>query len=586
MNFLEAIHQGDLTAVRQQLAEKPALLNQADVQGNSPLHYAVARQDLVLIEFLIHQSADVTAKNHQEETVGEWYEEFYASRHKLEKLIDSKKLRQVIEKNGVQVIADYLRLGGSRSLRFSRGSTLLHLAVELQKPAIVQVILEGSSQKNINRLLNLKDSRGRTPLDLAQQFYQYGTPVAQQLFSLLQEKQHATAAEDSASTSQPLPTGWPFLIDKDFKNRINELSNKLKYPITTDDFKQLEPFREVIVQLAYITCRQALPRLSSLERITALEKTLLHRLFGSWCDNTRLDFQNKLQAIAGYLANLIQQQQVNQVIHFSNEISQAHGWHCFEQNRIYLNPTANKTNLIFLVVVLIHEATHIATQSYDFATMETSINCKGCNTIDFNQAYRLASTGEYENLTPERIKLFELRQLLQEGVRPDRQQRLNHWMALNNADTQSLAILLLATLPEKYAQVDKKQQTLLIKSEFLSAKYLKKHPAPLPLTGPCPPLLPEPLVMAAPSPFSINFLNRKSKPDKQQVTASPYSPRSDSSEDGWSTGSTVSRTPSPPIIAQEVAASLSSADQSGFSGTGPANRSWTFITAIFSPGEQ
>lgn len=585
MNFLEAIHQGDLTAVRQQLAEKPVLLNQADVQGNSPLHYAVARHDLVLIEFLIHQGAEVTAKNQQGETAGEWYKEVINSLFYLEQLIDSEELRIVIENNDVEFVTDHLKTGLSHSLRFSRGNTLLHLAVELQKPAIVKVILEGITPKKIDQLSKLKNSQGVTPLALAEQkLCPYATPVAQEIFAVLQ-KQPTTAPGESASMSQPLPTGWPFLIDKDFKNRINELSNKLKNPITVADFATLNPLREVICQLAYITCRQALPRLSKLEKQNSLEETLLHNLFGGWGENTRLEFQKKLQAIVGYLTNLIQQQQVNQVIHFSNEIPDADGWYCIDEKKIYLNPMAEKTNLISLVIAFIHETTHKINNSYDFATMVDSRDSKGY-IIYLKKFYQLASTGESKKLTPEYVKRFELRQLLQEGVRPDRQQRLNHWMALNNADTQSLAILLLATLPEKYAQVDKKQQTLLIKSEFLSAKYLKKHPAPLPLTGPCPPLLPEPLVMAAPSPFSINFLNRKSKPDKQQVTASPYSPRSDSSEDGWSTGSTVSRTPSPPIIAQEVAASLSSADQSGFSGTGPANRSWTFITAIFSPGEQ
>lgn len=496
--LLEAVHRGDLKTVQSTLMNYPVLLNWADEpQKNTLLHYAVAQHDLTLIEFLIHQGAEVVAKNQQGETAGDWYKELLAGICTLEKLFDSTAILQLVENNNVQIIKGYLKLEAARSLRFSRGSTLLHLAVELQKPDIIEVVLEGITQKNIHQLLNLKDSRGRTPLDLAQQFSQHGTLLAKQVHSILQEKQRTTTPEESASISQPLPTAWPFLIDKAFKNRINELFNQLKNPITVADFAALNPLREVICQLAYITCRQALPRLSKLERQNSLEETLLYNLFGCWGENTQLEFRKKLQAIVGYLANLIQQQQVNQVIHFSNEIPHADGWYCVDEKKIYLNPMTEKTNLISLVIAFIHETTHKINNSHDFATMDYSLDSKGY-AIDLKQFYQLASTGESEELTPERVKLFELRQLLQEGVSSSNwQQHLHHWMALNNADTQTLAILLLATLPENYAKFNQKQQTLLIKPEFLSAEYLNKHLAPLPLTAPSPPPVPEPPVMNA-----------------------------------------------------------------------------------------
>ncbi|WP_253306051.1 ankyrin repeat domain-containing protein [unidentified bacterial endosymbiont] len=593
--LLEAVHHGDKKAVESTLTKYPALLNRTDAQGNTPLHYAVAQHNLGLIEFLIQQGAVVTTQNQQGETAGDWYKELLAGMCTLEKLFDSTEMLQLVEKNNVQVITDYLKLEAARSLRFSRGSTLLHLAVELQKPAVVKVILEGITPEKIDQLLKLKNSQGDTPLDLAEQkLYPYVTPVAQEIFAVLQQPPTTTPGE-SVPMSQPLPTAWQFLIDKTtFNSRVNKLSKKLKNPIVVADFEQLNPLREVICRLAYTTCCQALPRLSKLERQNSLEETWPYNLFGCWGENTQLEFQKKLQAIVGYLANIIQQQQVNQVIHFSNEISYDNGWHFYDKNTIYLNPTAKKNNLVSLVVTLIHEATHMVNQSYDFVTMADSVDSKGY-TVDLSQAYQLASTGESEELTPERVKLFELRQRLQEGDRPGWRQRLHHWMALNNADTQTLAILLLATLPEKYAKFDNKQQTLLIKEKFLSEAYLNKHPTPLPLTAPSPLPVPEPPVTnahpssddqlvlshtATTTSGSVGKLFKslfKKQPEEQQVT-SPQSPKPkrDASYDSLSTND---RTPSPPPrVTQAVAAYKSSDDRSGFLRTETTNRSIKTVT--------
>lgn len=614
--LLEAVHHGDLKAVESTLTKYPALLNRTDAQGNTPLHYAVAQHDLELIEFLIQQGAEVTTKNQQGETAGDWYKELLAGMCTFKKLFDSTVMLQLVEKNNVQIITDYLKSGAARSLRFSRGSTLLHLAVELQRSTIVKVILSDLTPEKIKRLLVLKNSQGVTPLDLKidrllelknsqgvmpldrapQNLEASATTVAQEIFTILQGEQRTTAPGESVPMSQPLPTEWPFLIDKTFNNRVNKLSNKLKNPILVADFEQLNPLREVICQLAYITCRQALARLSKLKRQDPVEKNLLHNLFGGWGENTQLEFQKKLQAIVGYLANIIQQQQVNQMINFSNEISDESGWHFRGKNIIYLNPTAKKNNLVSLVVTLIHEATHMVNQSYDFVTIANDVDSKGY-TVDLSQAYQLASKGADEKLTPEHGKLFELRQRLQEDVSPDWQQQLNHWMALNNADTQTLAILLLATLPEKYAKFDRKQQTLLIKEQFLSEAYLNKHPTPLPLTAPSPPPpVPEPPVMSAhtssddqPGRSGTETTTRRSfgklikgllnKPKEQQV-ASPCSSKHDPS---YSSLSTNDRTPSPPSVAQEVAAYRSSAAQPGLPRTEPTNRSFKIITNTIIP---
>jgi ankyrin repeat protein len=496
MNFLDTIHQGDVEAVRQQLVERPELLNQTDAQGNTPLHYAVASHHLALIEFLIYpneddgkEAADVSVKNQQGETAAQWYEELIVSLHSSGKPFSSKELRKIIEANDVPIIKEYLEGILSPSLRFSRGSTLLHWAVELQRPTIVKLILDGITQENINRLLNLKDSRGRTPVALAEQFYHYGTPTAREIFHSLQEKQHATIPEEINSRDEPLPLVWPLAMNQEFMDRIKQLSERLKQPITPADFQSLNPMREVICQLAYITCYRALSQLSSLiNKAESFSKKmllqdLLRILFGSWSTENQIGFFRKIEITASYLANLIiKQQQVEQVIHFSDKKEEAKGWSRPAENKIYLNPTG-KTNLTELVTVLIHEATHIATQSYDFATMDFCVDRK-IYFFDLDNVCQLASMGIEGKLTPEKAKLFELRQLLQEGNSPDWQEHLKHWKALNNADTQTLAILLLAALPEGYAQFDKKQNTLLIKKQFLSTAYLKKHPTPPPLLTP------------------------------------------------------------------------------------------------------
>lgn len=483
MNFLDAIHQGDLTAVRKQLAGRPELLNRADAQGNTPLHYAVASHHLALIEYLIFQGADVSVKNQQGETAAQWYEEIIVSLHSFRQLISSKELRLVIEVNDVQFMKDEVIVKShSCGLRFAHGKTMLHCAVELQKPAIVQLILEGIPQENINRLLNLQDSRGRTPIALAEQFYHYGTPTAREIFHSLQEKQQATIPEEINSSGEPLPLGeWPLAMNQEFMNRIKQLSARLKQPITPADFESLNPMREVICQLAYVTCRQALTRLLTPERQDLSEKTLLHSLFGSWCGHIRLEFQKKLQTVADYLAELIQQKKVDEVIYFSDEEICSRGWIDVSENKIYLNPTQKYAkNTIYLVTTLIHEITHKVVKSYDFAVMGCFIDSQGYS-IDLDISFQLASTGLDEKSTPVHVQLFELRQLLQEGASPDWREHLNHWMALNNADTQTLAILVLAALPEGHAKYQRKQNTLLIKKHFLSTAYLKKYPTPPPL---------------------------------------------------------------------------------------------------------
>ncbi len=611
--LLEAVHQGKKEEVESTLKKYPTLLNRTDAQGNTPLHYAVAQHDLELIEFLIQQGAEVTTKNQQGETAADWYEEFIASIYHLERLINLKKLRQLIESNSVQAIKVYLKSEGSRSLRFSRGSTLLHLAVELQRPTIVKVILSDLTPEKIKRLLELKNSQGVTPLDLkidqllelknsqgvmpldrtSQNLEASATTVAQEIFAVLQ-KQCTTAPGESTLMNQPLPTAWPFFIDDAFKERISDLSNQLKNPITVADFAALNPLREVISQLAYITCSQALARLSKLKRQDPVEETLLHNLFGGWGENTRLDFQRKLQTIVDYLANLIQQQQVNQVIHFSNEIPDANGWYCSKEKKIYLNPMAEKTNLLTLVLTLIHETTHKLHNSYDFAIMKYSLDSEGHGyTIELERFYQLASTGADKKLTQEPVKLFELRQRLQEGDVPGWRQRLHHWMALNNADTQTLATLLLATLPEKYAKFDNKQQTLLIKEQFLSEAYLNKHPTPLPLTAPSPPPVPEPPVTNAHASsdehpeLSRMVTTRRSVGKlfkslfKKQQETSPQPPKRDASYNSLSTND---RPPSPPpSVTQAVAADTSSAAQPGLSRTEPTNRSIRIITNTIIP---
>lgn len=478
MGSVEAIHQIIGEAFSQFLAAKPELLNGADAQGNTALHYAVAQHNLDSIEILIKQGAPITAKNHLGETAADWFQEYVTSASAcICSPSQLAELGQEIAKNNVKFVIDSLKAGVSRTLRFAQGETLLHYAVEAQQKVIVELLLEGISHDAIERLLHLKNIQGVTPLALAKQRVQTGGRIAQEIVNSLREALRAAAAGEAAAALQT-PPPQPLLAPNSLEyQEIRALADSLTHPLTSIDFESLNPQRSTIVKLSYHICYQAhqnylelFPPTAPSRKQQQVIKGLLKKLFGGWDDNTQLKFVKKLESIVGYLAYLIQQRQTDQVIHFSDEKMYARGWCNHVKCKIFLNPRIIN-NVVSLVTTLIHELTHLVSQSYDFFPPSYEIS-KEVFFIDVSKAKQLAATGAAESLTQEQRKLFEIRQLLEEGFSDYWKQNLYQWMALNSAETLAQAILALATLPAGYAELtgSKQQPLLCIPSEkFLSA---------------------------------------------------------------------------------------------------------------------
>lgn len=474
MESVEATHQ-ILEAYSQFLATIPKLLHGTDAQGNTALHYAVAQHNLALIKFLIKQGAQITTKNHLGETAADWFQEYVTSTY-ISDPSQLAKLSQKIADNKVEFVTDGLKAGISRSLRFARGKTLLHYAVEAQQITIIELLLEGISHEAIDRLLHLKDCGGVTPLALAQERAQTGSRIAQEIVNSLQGKLHAAAEKPAAALQTPPPRSLLAPISLE-RQELKALFDSFTHSLTSVDFGSLNPLRSTIVKLAHRLCYQALhyylrtfPSTVSSREQHPLLNTLLKKLFGVWDDNTQLNFVKKLESIIDYLAYLTQQRQADQVIHFSDKKSYAEGWSHPHENKIFLNPTII-ADVVALVTTLIHEVTHQVNHSYDFFPPYYS-NKKEDSYFFLKKAYELAATGAAESLTQEKRELFEIRQLLEEGFSDYWKQNLYQWMALNSAETLAQAILALATVPAGYAKLtgNKRQPTLWIPSEkFLFA---------------------------------------------------------------------------------------------------------------------
>lgn len=204
-----------------------------------------------------------------------------------------------------------------------------------------------------------------------------------------------------------------------------------------------------MVKLAYNLCHKAhqhylelfSPIVTSKKQLVI--KDFLENLFGEWSDNTQRNFVKKLKSTMECLAHLIQQQQVEQFICFSDEEPTYRGWHEGGKNKIFLNPMI-MTSVIDLLNTLIHEMTHLVSHSHDFFRPTYKHDEKGFF-IYLRTTYRLAATGAAESLTQEQRKIFEIRQLLEEGFSDCWEKKLHRWMALNSAETLAQAILALAT---------------------------------------------------------------------------------------------------------------------------------------------
>lgn len=67
-DLFDAVETGDAAAVQQILEKQPGLLNAADAAGRTPLHAAIAKKDVAVVETLLKHGADFHAKDAQGKT--------------------------------------------------------------------------------------------------------------------------------------------------------------------------------------------------------------------------------------------------------------------------------------------------------------------------------------------------------------------------------------------------------------------------------------------------------------------------------------------------------------------------------------
>lgn len=472
MDLINAIHAGDVKKVEGCLAADASLINKADDQGNTPLHYAVAQHDVELIRWLIKHGASISTKNREGETAGDWFQLFFASTYSF-KLASSKDVMESIKHNSQKPTKQYLLGGVSRALRFSQGKTLLHWAVEYQKIKIIKLLLEEIDYVEVKQLLHLKDSQGMTPLTLAQENYQLDSKrkVTQEILDYIKKKQWIM--RPTPQTQWVPPTSFePIAVEQD---KMLALEGICSHRFRPDDIKQLNLLRPTIAKLAHNICYQAY--LYCTNRIPVLHpgysgkpafpiEELLKGLFRTWGSRDQQIFSDKFFRVLRYLQQLIIWEQADQAIQFSNSSQPIRGWTNPGTNEIFINARA-KTNMMAMLATLIHEVTHRTGHSYDFFQTEYSFSGQDLS-MDLEKAYQLAAKGTAGELTPEKKRLFEVRQLFEKGNVPGWEKELHHWMAHHSAETLTIAILALATLPTGFAQYESQPKpALVIKPQFL-----------------------------------------------------------------------------------------------------------------------
>lgn len=450
----------------------PSLVSEVDEQGNTPLHYAVAQHHLELIKWLIEHKASIDARNSEQKTAGDWFQLFFASTYSF-KLASAKDVRESIEHNSEKPIKQYLLGGVPSALRFSQAKTLLHWAIEYQRIKIVKLILEEMDYEGIKKLLNLNDSQGVTPLTLAEENCRLDSKrkVTQEILDYIKEKQW-TIRPMLQTQWVPPPSFEPIGVEQD---KLQKLERLFTHRFRQGDIKALEHLRPTIVKLAYNVCYQVYfycinripvrhPRCSGKTAFSTEE--FLECLFGTWKNRNQQIFNGKFFSVLVYLRQLLTQEQADQVIQFSDKNQPTKGWSSPGTDEIFINARA-KINSMDIVATLIHEATHRADRSYDFFRAEYSLNGQDLS-INLEKAYQLAATGASKLLTPEKKRLFEVRQLFEGGYVSGWENELHHWMALHSAETLTIAILALATLPTGFAQYESQPKpALVIKPRFL-----------------------------------------------------------------------------------------------------------------------
>lgn len=166
----EAVRAGNVTKVRQLLAEAPAFVNEKDLLGDTPLHLAAQTGNTNLAELLLAAKANVNAKANANWTALHWAAYWR-----------NKEMAELLLRNGADVDA-----------RNSVGYTPLYWAVWRNSNELVELLLAHKAD------VNAKDYDRRTPLHYA--VFWSSTNVLQTLIA-----HHADV--NAKATGDVLPTG-------------------------------------------------------------------------------------------------------------------------------------------------------------------------------------------------------------------------------------------------------------------------------------------------------------------------------------------------------------------------------------------
>jgi ankyrin repeat protein len=135
----EAVRAGDAAKTRQLLAETPALVDERDTLGDTPLHLAAQTGNLELAELLLAAKADVNANAKAGWTALHW----------------------AAHGNNLPMAGLLLRHHASVNARNSIGHTPLHLAAWRNNSELVELLLNHKADANAG------DHSRRTPLHYA-----------------------------------------------------------------------------------------------------------------------------------------------------------------------------------------------------------------------------------------------------------------------------------------------------------------------------------------------------------------------------------------------------------------------------------
>lgn len=135
--FLDAVRDGDTTAVRAQLKGMKTLANTAAADGSTPLHFAIENDDVAMVDALLAAGADPKAANR----------------------FGMTPMFAAAESGNAAIIERLLKAGVDANATVPGGETALHTAARTGKVAAIKVLLAHGAKVDTP-----EERRGQTPL--------------------------------------------------------------------------------------------------------------------------------------------------------------------------------------------------------------------------------------------------------------------------------------------------------------------------------------------------------------------------------------------------------------------------------------